>query len=252
MRTLRLARDGHCGMPWPQTWLRSKSCRPLPPRADLAAGLFAGSFARRAALQAQFPAAIEHGDEPDHAGIALAPFPGKTLKAAALAFEFVEIAADIFDGRDAGFEQGPVRRIPFREILDRLAAGRLLVFGEQIFDLRAVAMRAERRRQRMIDGRGIDADQLHPLFDQPLRRRLAQARRMAEIFLAVGIFAVPAGIDQTRCRRSGSSAWRVRDRTARSSPICVSGSRPRRRCRKTARVQSRRRRRRPGPDAAAR
>ena len=147
-------------------------------------------------LQAQFSAAIEHGDEPDHAGIALAPLPGKALEGAALAFQFIEIAAHIFDGRNTGLEQHPVRRIPFREIFDRLAAGRRLVFREEIFDLRAVAVRTERRRQRMIDGRGIDADELHPLFHQPFRRALAQARRIAEVLLAVGIFAMPAGIDE--------------------------------------------------------
>ena len=124
------------------------------------------------------------------------PFPRKALERAALAAERVEIAADILDRRNAGFEQRAVRRIPFREILDRLAAGRFLVFGEQIFDLRAVAVRPKRRRQRMIDASGVDADELDALFDEPLRGVLAQARRVAEIFLAVGIFAVPAGVDE--------------------------------------------------------
>ena len=60
----------------------------------------------------------------------------------------------------------------------------------------------------MIDAGGVDADQLHLLFDQPSGRGLAQTRRMAKIFLAVGISAMPAGIDQYdiagkhgRCRR---------------------------------------------------
>ena len=48
----------------------------------------------------------------------------------------------------------------------------------------------------MIDARRIDADHFDFLFDQPGRRAFAQARRIAEIFLAVGIFAVPAGIDE--------------------------------------------------------
>ena len=124
------------------------------------------------------------------------PFPRKALERAALAGEFVEIAADVFDGRNAGFEQRAVRRIPVREIPDRLAAGRLLVFRQQIFDLRPVAVRAERGRQRMVDARGVDADHFDVLLGQPLGGAFAQARRIAEIFLAVRISAVPAGVDE--------------------------------------------------------
>ena len=80
------------------------------------------------------------------------PFPREALEGAALAGDLVEVGADILDGRDAGGEQRLVRRIPLREILDRLASGRLLVFGQQILDLRAVAVRPERGRERMIDG----------------------------------------------------------------------------------------------------
>src|SRR5580704_14946396 len=112
------------------------------------------------------------------------PFPRKALKRAALAAERIEIAADILDGRNTGFEQRAVRRIPFRKILDGLTAGGVLVFGEQIFDLRAVTVRPERRRQRMIDASGVDADELDALFDQRFRGVLAQAGRVAEIFLA--------------------------------------------------------------------
>src|SRR6202044_1762453 len=117
------------------------------------------------------------------------PFPRKALERAALAAERINIAADILDRRNAGFEQRAVRRIPFREILDRLAAGGFLVFGEQIFDLRAVAVRPERRRQRLIDASGVDADKFYALFDEPLGGMFAQARCVAEIFLAVGVFA---------------------------------------------------------------
>ena len=139
---------------------------------------------------------IEDRHQPDDAGIAVVPFPRKALEGAALAGHLVEIAADILDGRDAGVEQRLVRRVPVREILDRVAAGRLLVFRQQVLDLRAVAMRAERGRERMIDARGVDADQLHLLLHQPFGRLLGKARRMAEIFLAVGIAAMPAGVDE--------------------------------------------------------
>ena len=124
------------------------------------------------------------------------PFPREALERAALAGQLVEIAADVLDGRDAGAEQHLVRGVPLREILDRVAAGRLLVFRQQILDLRAVAVRPERGRERMIDAGGVDADQLDLLLHQPLGRLLAQARRVAEIFLAVGIAPVPAGVDQ--------------------------------------------------------
>ena len=157
---------------------------------------FTGRLAHRAALQAEFTAAVEHGDQPDDAGVAVPPLPGKALQGATLACQLVEIAAHILDRRDAGCEQRPMRRIPFRKIVDRLAAGRLAVFRDEIFDLRAVAVRTERGRQRMIDGRGVDADKLDALLHQPIRRALAQSGRMAEIFLAVGIFAMPAGRDQ--------------------------------------------------------
>jgi hypothetical protein len=48
----------------------------------------------------------------------------------------------------------------------------------------------------MIDASGIDTDELDRVFHQPFRRALAQARRVAEIFFAVGIFAVPPGVDE--------------------------------------------------------
>src|SRR5215470_7476986 len=103
---------------------------------------------------------IENRDQPDHARVALVPFPGEALEGAALARYLIEIGADILDGRNAGSEQRFVRGVPFRKIVDRLAAGRLLVFGQEMLDLRPVAVRAERRRQRMVDGRGIDANGL--------------------------------------------------------------------------------------------
>ena len=139
---------------------------------------------------------IEDRDQADHAGVALQPLPGEALQGEALAADLIEVAADILDGGDAGREQRAMRRVPLREVGDGFASGRFLVFRQQIFDLRAVAMRPERGGERMIDASRVDADQLHFLFDQPLRRGFAQARRVAEIFLAVGVFAVPAGIDQ--------------------------------------------------------
>src|SRR5205807_1505481 len=125
---------------------------------------------------------IEDGDQPDHAGIALVSFPGEALERAALAGDLIEIGTDILDGRNAGGEQRLVRRIPLRKVIDRLAPGRLLVLGQEILDLRTVAMRTERGRERMIDGRSIDADGLDALLDQPLRRAAGEAGRMAEVF----------------------------------------------------------------------
>src|SRR5581483_343967 len=124
------------------------------------------------------------------------PFPRKALEGAALASKLVEIAADILDGRNAVFEQREVRRIPFRKIANRFAAGRFFVFRQQIFNLWAVAVRAERRRQWVVNARGVDADHLHALFYKPLGGTFGEAGRVTEIFLAVGIAPMPPGIDE--------------------------------------------------------
>src|ERR1700735_1678047 len=57
-------------------------------------------------------------------------------------------------------------------------------------------MRPKRRRQRMIDASGVDTDKLDAFLDQPLGGALAQARRVAEVFLTVRIFMVPSRIDE--------------------------------------------------------
>src|ERR1019366_9599610 len=131
----------------------------------------------------------------------------EALKGAALAGYGVEVRADILNCGNSGSEQRAMRRIPFWEIGDGFAPRRFLVLWEQIFDLRAIAMRSERCGERMIDARGVDADELHLLSDQPLGRGFAQARRIAKILLAVGIFAMPAGVynhdvvrEDGRCR----------------------------------------------------
>jgi len=118
------------------------------------------------------------------------------LKSAALAGDSVEVGADILNCWNSGGEQRAMRRIPFWEIGDGFASGRFLVLRQQIFDLWAVAMRAERGRERMIDARGVDADELYLLLDQPLGRGFAQARGLAKVLLAAGIIAMPAGIDE--------------------------------------------------------
>src|SRR5262249_18065358 len=136
------------------------------------------------------------GDQPDHAGVALVPLPRKALEGAALARDFIEISADILDGRNTSGEQRLVCRIPLGKVIDRLAAGRLLVFGQEIFDLRPVAMGAKQSGECTTASAGAAPDVLPPLLPQPLRRTLGQAGRVAEIFLTVGIAPVPAGIDQ--------------------------------------------------------
>src|SRR5262245_2489234 len=111
-RTLRLAREGHCGMPWPQRWLRSKNCR-----SSVVLGM--SVFAR---LQPIMPRRIQDRHQADHAGVALEPFPREALEGAALAGDGVEVAADVLHRRDPGGEQGAVRRVPLGEVGDRLAA----------------------------------------------------------------------------------------------------------------------------------
>src|SRR5262249_2085631 len=139
---------------------------------------------------------IEDRDQADHAGIALVPFPWEALERAALAGDRFKVGADVLDRRNAGAEQYLVRRIPLGKVLDRLAPGRLLVLRQQVLDLRPVAMRSERGRERMVDGCRIDADGLDALAHQPLRRALREPWRVAEILLAVRIAAMPAGVDQ--------------------------------------------------------
>ena len=53
----------------------------------------------------------------------------------------------------------------------------------------------------MIDRRGVDADDSSALVHQPSRRIHAETGGEAEIFLAVGVFLVPAGIDENNVVR---------------------------------------------------
>ena len=122
-------------------------------------------------------------------------FHGKPWKVQRLPETLVEIAADVLDGRDAGARAASCA--PEFHSGKSLIASRpvaCLVFGQQILDLRAVAVRPERGRERMIDAGGVDADELDLLLHQPFGRVLGQARRVAEIFLAVGI-----ACDASRC-----------------------------------------------------
>src|SRR5579863_1117728 len=48
----------------------------------------------------------------------------------------------------------------------------------------------------MVDASRVDADHFHALFYQPVGGAFAQARRVTEIVLAVGIASVPAGVDK--------------------------------------------------------
>ena len=60
---------------------------------------------------------------------------------------------------------------------------------------RAVAMRADRGGERMVVGLGVVADDLDLLLDEPVGGRRHEARALAEIFFAVAIFVMPAGVD---------------------------------------------------------
>src|SRR3990170_1529974 len=198
--TFKFAFEGHCAMPCPQRWLRLKNCRPsvvvgfmFSPPNSVAGGLSrSGAFS---GFHPVFAARVENRHQPDDAGIALVPVPGEALKGAAFSAQGRDIAAHVFDGRNSPGENGLVRRIPLGEVLDRFAAGGPLVFGEEILDLRAVAMRPERGRQRMIDLGRIDAHEFHVLRREPFAGRLAQSGSMTEVLLAVGVLLVPAGVD---------------------------------------------------------
>ena len=60
---------------------------------------------------------------------------------------------------------------------------------------RAVTLRADGGRQRMIVGLGVVADDLDLLFDEPLAGRRDEAGRVTQIVLAVLVLLVPAGVD---------------------------------------------------------
>ncbi len=66
---------------------------------------------------------------------------------------------------------------------------------------RPVALRPDRRCQRMIVGLGVVADHLDLLLDEPFAGRLHEAGRTAEIILAVLVLVVPAGVDQHHVAR---------------------------------------------------
>jgi hypothetical protein len=57
-----------------------------------------------------------------------------------------------------------------------------------------VALRSDRRRQRMIVGLRIVADHFDLFFDEPFAGRRHKAGRIAEIVFAILVLVVPAGI----------------------------------------------------------
>jgi hypothetical protein len=164
--------------------------------------------------------AVDDGDQPDHAGIALHPLPRIGVKGASPSHHLGNIATHVLDGGNAGLEQRPVRRIPFGKIVDGIAAGGLLVFRQQKPDLWPIAMRPERSCERMIDRAAVDADELGVALDQPLRRLLAQAGRMAEIADAVRVMAMPSGDEQHNVAVSDRRVARARSSLPIKSHFC--------------------------------
>src|SRR5437016_2869465 len=77
------------------------------------------------------------------AALAVRPAPRERKEGAALAGDLVDVAADILDAGDAVGHHDLVRRLPMREVLDDVAAGRGLVLVVEMGLRRPRAVRPE-------------------------------------------------------------------------------------------------------------
>ena len=75
------------------------------------------------------------------------------------------------------------------------AAGPLLEFFRQMGMQRAVAVRPDGGRQRMVVCLGIVPDNLDLFLDKPVASGRNEPRAFAEILFAVAVFMMPAGVD---------------------------------------------------------
>src|SRR5262245_20811812 len=110
---------------------------------------------------------IKHGNDAQRAALAVRPAPGERKERAALASDLVDVAADILDARDAVGHHDLVRRLPIREILNDVAAGRSLVFDVEMRLRRPRPMRPEERAEQMIERLHVDANELAAALDGP-------------------------------------------------------------------------------------
>src|SRR4029079_14445476 len=139
---------------------------------------------------------IDDRDQPYDAAVAAFPVPRKIGEGAAFSGDLVDIAADILNSENAVVEQDAVDRLPFRKIVFPVApAGPFPIFLGQVRMQWAIALGADCRCERMVIRLRVVADHLDLLFDEPFAGRRHEARRAAEIVLAVLVEFMPAGVD---------------------------------------------------------
>src|SRR5262249_12407666 len=124
---------------------------------------------------------VEHRHHPQRAALPVRPAPREREERAALAGDLVDVAADVLDARDAVGHHDLVRRLPIREVLGDVAAGRGLVLVVEMRLRRPRSVRAKERAERGIERLHVDADELDATFDDPLRRLLVETGGMGEV-----------------------------------------------------------------------
>src|SRR5262249_22835670 len=117
---------------------------------------------------------------------------------------------DILDAEDAVLEENPMYRLPVRKVFLPIAAARpFLVFLGEMGSERAVALRTDRGRERMIVRLRIVADDLNLFLDEPFASRRHESRRAAEVVYAVLVKLVPPGVDDDDVARAHRLARRL-------------------------------------------
>src|SRR5260370_19060407 len=150
---------------------------------------------------------MDDGNQPNDAAVAPLPVPREQREGAAPAGDFVDIAADILDAKNAVIEQDLVYRLPIRKTLVPIAPARPgFVFLGEMRMQRAVALRTDGSGKRVIVRLRVVADHLPLFLDEPLPRRRHEARRATEIVLVVLVGLVPAGIDDHHVARTPRGA----------------------------------------------
>src|SRR5260370_9357275 len=129
---------------------------------------------------------MDDGNQPNDAAVAPLPVPREQREGAAPAGDFVDIAADILDAKNAVLEQDPVYRLPIRKILFPIAAARPgFVFLGEMRMQRAVALRTDGSGKRVIVRLRVLAHHLHLFLDKPPPPPRPKSLRATQIVLVV-------------------------------------------------------------------
>src|SRR5215467_13940984 len=138
---------------------------------------------------------IKHRDHPQRTALAVRPAPWECKEGAALAGDLVDVAADVFDAGDAVGHHDLVRRLPIREILDDVTAGRGLVFDIEMRLRRARSMRPQERTERMIERLHVDADELDAALNDPFGGLFVEPGRIGVVVRIVAIVQMTSRVD---------------------------------------------------------